>query len=74
MANHDPLLEDTTLFTAGTRLREVGVEVERVEREWRRLGVAELVDGGAGEGAGVSLREVREGRLRCRLANVSWAS
>ncbi|KAH8148994.1 uncharacterized protein LAJ45_06969 [Morchella importuna] len=71
VANHDPLLEDTTLFTAGTRLREVSVEVERVEREWRRLGVTELVDGGAGAGAGagVSLSEVREGRLRCRLAN-----
>ncbi|KAI5838972.1 hypothetical protein DFP73DRAFT_615915 [Morchella snyderi] len=73
VANHDPLLEDTTLFTAGSRLREVGVEVEKVEREWRRLGVSELVGGGAGAGtdagAGASLKEVREGRLRCRLAN-----
>lgn len=33
---HDPLLEDTTLFTAPTRTREIGIEVDGVLRYLRR--------------------------------------
>lgn len=53
------------MFTIAGRLREVGVEVERIAREWGRRG---------GEAAGgrndEMLAEIRKAKLRCRLQNV----
>ncbi|KAL7267492.1 hypothetical protein RUND412_009922 [Rhizina undulata] len=61
----DPLLESTTLFTASTRLREAGVAVDALHREFRRL---ESESGSEiKEGSPYTLDELRKARLRCRL-------
>lgn len=62
--HHDPLLEDATLFTVAGRLREVGVEVDKISRDWGRRGEA----GGVQKDS--MLVEVRRAGLRCRLQNV----
>lgn len=54
------------MFTVAGRLREVGVEVERIAREWGRR--EEEADGGGGDEV---LAEIRKAKLRCRLQNVS---
>lgn len=67
--HHDPLLESDTIFTLAGRLREVGVEVERIAREWGRR--EEMTAGGGSDG---TLADIRKAKLRCRLQNVgSWA-
>jgi len=68
----DPLIEDTTIFTAAQRIREIGVEVDATVRSLRRA----IAGGGVNGDDSASIQEgrklleqVRGGRLRSRLDN-----
>jgi len=70
----DPLIEDTTIFTAAQRIREIGVEVDATVRSLRRA----IAGGGVNGDDSASIQEgrklleqVRGGRLRSRLDNQS---
>jgi len=73
----DPLIADTTIFTAPQRIREIGVEVDGIVRSLRRANAGGEVSGddsAAIEDGRKLLEQVRRGRLRSRLDNVGLSS
>ncbi|CUS06764.1 unnamed protein product [Tuber aestivum] len=73
----DPLIDDTTMFTAPQRIREIGVGVDAIVRSLRRTNAGGEVscDDPATIREGKKLLEqVRRGRLRSRLDNQSFSA
>ncbi|KAG0644781.1 hypothetical protein HOY80DRAFT_390353 [Tuber brumale] len=73
----DPLIEDTTIFTAPQRIREIGVEVDAIVRSLRRANTGGGVnsdDPAAIQEGRKLLEQVRSGRLRSRLGNQSYCA
>ncbi|PUU84128.1 hypothetical protein B9Z19DRAFT_1070645 [Tuber borchii] len=73
----DPLIADTTIFTAPQRIREIGVEIDGIVRSLRRANAAGEVSGddsAAIEDGRKLLEQVRRGRLRSRLDNQSFSA
>jgi hypothetical protein len=70
VASHDELLENNSLFTIPTRLRETGLEIDGAIREFRRretpTSTAELKE----DEDKASLAELRKLRLRSRMQSV----
>lgn len=71
VAAQDPLMENNTVFTAGLRLREAGVQCESTIRELRRRPEATRDSAPEPEPERLSADEVRKARLRGRLQSVN---
>lgn len=66
MELHDQLLDDSTLYTAPTRFREIGVEIDWVFREFQRL-ESLTPQRGTRDEERLELNEIRKSRLRSKL-------